>query len=580
MADKPQPPSALDTTPKARRPSQDRIDAAERDIPRILEDTHPQFDGRTVLRAGSLVEKLRGFGHSLAAAQWAIHQSIESDRLKAELIQWGGVINKSNVSSKLVALAKLADVMQAAVLESGKQRREFEKRKQIHFENFCVVATESLWEWHNSKTCLSCGSVLKGKDKDRQECFDCRSERGKVIELWVELNMVNDSGNPNRIKQWQFIKSWLNECENFEQKFSLRERFELACSRITNRLGYDRETVLRMNLDDVLALMKSGVLAKEIESPKILDGKISEQEISTDEGAESQSAKPATFDKAHGDKPRLVAFESRTLGGNRNQAQEPPPRKTVDQWRELPPGHEYTTDKNGFVTSIQATAAERERLNAESLRRSEELTAQKARELPVYPFRDGYKGEAPPEVVAVVRKVLTDWDGANWVAVRHCIELTRRESESKDLDDWTLDDVRQRFAIGQKVITKTLGGTLQTTEGTVTPLEVGTFAVEQNEPESKDHRTMLVSLPRSHRNAHRAFEYAQEQRECELTYGDAWEYLNEYGFEDCEDLRGYKLPLQTTFETYVAKALNALGTPRNTPRGGRKTRSTVRADEI
>ncbi|MFN7878062.1 MAG: hypothetical protein ACK5PB_22275 [Pirellula sp.] len=88
---------------------------------------------------------------------------------------------------------------------------------------------------------------------------------------------------------------------------------------------------------------------------------------------------------------------------------------------------------------------------------------------PVFPLRAGYAGVAPPEVVDAVRKVIADWDGTNWDTVRHTIELTRQDSESKPLADWTLDDVRQRFAIGQKAIVIKLGGVARTTECTVSP---------------------------------------------------------------------------------------------------------------
>ena len=112
----------------------------------------------------------------------------------------------------------------------------------------------------------------------------------------------------------------------------------------------------------------------------------------------------------------------------------------------------------------------------------------------VYPLRAGYVGHAPPKVIESVRKVIADWDGSNWNAVRHTIELTRLETESKPLDDWTLDDVRQRFGIQQKIITLKLGDSVQTPNCNESPPQTNAVAEGKTNPsEAKETMSMLLA---------------------------------------------------------------------------------------
>lgn len=90
--------------------------------------------------------------------------------------------------------------------------------------------------------------------------------------------------------------------------------------------------------------------------------------------------------RAHGETPRLVAFESRLLGGQRNRAWEPPPPKPVEEWPELPPGREYILNEQGEVVGIQATEDEHRRLMAEARRQWEAAEAERLAKLPVYPL--------------------------------------------------------------------------------------------------------------------------------------------------------------------------------------------------
>jgi hypothetical protein len=101
----------------------------------------------------------------------------------------------------------------------------------------------------------------------------------------------------------------------------------------------------------------------------------------------------------------------------------------------------------------------------------------------IHPLRKGYNKPATEEVLQAVRNVIADWDGLNWVAVRHCIETTMPNATG--LDDWTIDDIRQRFAIGQRKMTIELGGRVNTTDATIVPLRFATIDVEENSDNQK-----------------------------------------------------------------------------------------------
>lgn len=74
----------------------------------------------------------------------------------------------------------------------------------------------------------------------------------------------------------------------------------------------------------------------------------------------------------------------------------------------------------------------------------------------IFPMRSGYDRPAPAEVLDAVRKVIADWDGTNWAAVRAVLEHAGQSQER--IEAMTLEDVRQYFAVGQKAITLRLGG--------------------------------------------------------------------------------------------------------------------------
>lgn len=84
----------------------------------------------------------------------------------------------------------------------------------------------------------------------------------------------------------------------------------------------------------------------------------------------------------------------------------------------------------------------------------------------------------------------------------------------------------------------------------------------------------LENLRPSWRRARLALEAAQTAMEAQLTYEQAWKWLNENGFD------GYKLPIERTYCDYCSKAAKQLDEPRKEPRGGRDGRSIVKQSEL
>ncbi|MSU78423.1 MAG: hypothetical protein EXS16_10050 [Gemmataceae bacterium] len=132
----------IDTTPTLPEPSADSIDLASREIPCILANVKPRRDNSIEMIASRLAKRLQDAGHILAAAYWAIHQSVKAGRLRAALIE-----------------TELPSVASRNPGQGGSGRIWHGGEKGIvaipngqptPFDCFKVVATESLWEWWRS----------------------------------------------------------------------------------------------------------------------------------------------------------------------------------------------------------------------------------------------------------------------------------------------------------------------------------------------------------------------------------------------------------------------------------------------
>jgi hypothetical protein len=135
--------AGIDTTPAVPRPPATLVEAAARAIPGILANIQPDHDGAVGLEsAAHLASRVQKAGHTLAAAQWAIHEAVRAGRLRAGLVEvelpsmgvpnpeWGGPAIRWH--------------------GGGRGTKVIPKGKPTPFDCFKVVATQSLWTWWRS----------------------------------------------------------------------------------------------------------------------------------------------------------------------------------------------------------------------------------------------------------------------------------------------------------------------------------------------------------------------------------------------------------------------------------------------
>ncbi|MDB5340354.1 MAG: hypothetical protein JWN70_5973 [Planctomycetaceae bacterium] len=139
-------PSGIDTTPASPRPPKHLIDAAERDIPGILGNLPPRGDGVIDMIASHLAKHLLDAKHILAAAHWAVHESVLAGRLQAARIETHLPIISPNVRGMQQESAGSGISVQGW---SGGDRGYvgIPTGKPAPFEAFKVIATKSLWDW-------------------------------------------------------------------------------------------------------------------------------------------------------------------------------------------------------------------------------------------------------------------------------------------------------------------------------------------------------------------------------------------------------------------------------------------------
>lgn len=128
----PSPERKIDSTPTGPKPPANQIDLAERDIPRVMANIQPDPYGTIALNADHLAHYLVEAGHTLAAAKWAVHESIKAGRLKK-----GFKPTSVPSSSRPRGKPNLHGLAAYAIPEGSR----------TPFELFRVIATESLWDW-------------------------------------------------------------------------------------------------------------------------------------------------------------------------------------------------------------------------------------------------------------------------------------------------------------------------------------------------------------------------------------------------------------------------------------------------
>jgi hypothetical protein len=127
-------PADINTTPAMPLPPAGLVEAAARDLPGILANVQRRHDGAIALIAAHLAQRLRDAGHTLAAAQWAIHEAVQAGRLRPERIEM-----------ELPGFMGLHGGFYQPFGEKG--YIGIPQGKPAPFEAFNVVATEALWAW-------------------------------------------------------------------------------------------------------------------------------------------------------------------------------------------------------------------------------------------------------------------------------------------------------------------------------------------------------------------------------------------------------------------------------------------------
>jgi hypothetical protein len=140
--------SGIDTTPTLPKPPQALIESALRAIPGILANVQPTPGGAIELVASHLAERLRDAKHTLAAAQWAIHEAIWVGRLQPGLIEVDLPSFGRMVGGR--PLFGMPDSRRMEWTGGGKTTIAIPEGKPAPFNSFKVGATDSLWSWWRS----------------------------------------------------------------------------------------------------------------------------------------------------------------------------------------------------------------------------------------------------------------------------------------------------------------------------------------------------------------------------------------------------------------------------------------------
>jgi hypothetical protein len=232
----------IDSTPLSPRPPAAQIDAASRDIPTALADTPPLPNGKIQLVASLLAGKLQQkHAHNLAAAQWAIHDSIDAGRLAVERVSWGGVITDTSNREH-----KKEPTIETTLVP-----------KPTSFDNFRVVATESLWQ----RSCSQCGQQLMPEDVQRGKCSACVTGRQKTLG-WLGVaiacddqydNKVYGAGFDSHFPEWKRWRRRLVECYGRERSDS--KLWEDWIGYVQEYLGLDEQNFLETLRADAESLL-------------------------------------------------------------------------------------------------------------------------------------------------------------------------------------------------------------------------------------------------------------------------------------------------------------------------------------
>jgi len=138
----------VDTTPMLPKPPPALIESAARAIPGIMANIQPKHDGAIELVASDLAKRLQDSEHTLAAAQWAIHEAVGAGRLLTSLIEVQLPSGGRMVGTR--PILGMPDTRRMEWTGGGKATIAIPEGRPAPFDTFKVVATEALWAWWRS----------------------------------------------------------------------------------------------------------------------------------------------------------------------------------------------------------------------------------------------------------------------------------------------------------------------------------------------------------------------------------------------------------------------------------------------
>jgi hypothetical protein len=155
----------IDTTPTLPQPPRGLVESAAQKIPEILANGQPKRDGVIELIASHLAKRLQDAKHTLAAAQWAIHEAVQAGRMRACIVEVELPSFGSQVGRR--AMHGLPDTRRTEWTGGGKSPLAIPVGKPAPFDAFKVTATESLWAWWRSFDASSSPADHSSEDADK-----------------------------------------------------------------------------------------------------------------------------------------------------------------------------------------------------------------------------------------------------------------------------------------------------------------------------------------------------------------------------------------------------------------------------
>jgi len=137
----------IDTTPTMPKPPDPLVRAAANEVPNVLANVQPRHDGKIAMIGSHLAKRLQDAGHTLAAAQWGIHDLVQRKLLVPGTV---AVETPSVGVWRGSRIPRLYGGARSGHMEwyGGKTGTvAIPQGKPAPYECFEVTATDDLWAW-------------------------------------------------------------------------------------------------------------------------------------------------------------------------------------------------------------------------------------------------------------------------------------------------------------------------------------------------------------------------------------------------------------------------------------------------